>query len=288
MKTSTEINSIAGAVGMEKAVELVAKAGFDCWDFSMFAMGSYDWSTGKRRITGHPLETRDSALKLAEKLRKIGLENGIYCNQSHAPFPVSCGEIRELLPLAIECTAEAGGKICVIHPDNNKTPEENAVMFRELLPFAHKFDVIIATENMWNWNSEKDEAAPAACSDGPNFREHIDVVGDSYLVACVDIGHAEMKGLGTDAATMIRELGTRVQALHIHDNDRWHDSHALPFTMNIDFVPVIQALADVGYKGEFTMETNFVNTLWRNNPETGTKLLGETARKLADMFDSLR
>ena len=93
MKTSTEINSIAGAVGMEKAVELVARAGFDFWDFSMFAMGSYDWSTGKRRITGHPLETRDSALKLAEKLRKIGLENGIYCNQSHAPFPVSCGVV---------------------------------------------------------------------------------------------------------------------------------------------------------------------------------------------------
>lgn len=288
MKTSTEINSIAGEVGMEKAVELVAKAGFDCWDFSLFNMGVYDWQKGTRRITGNPLETRDSALKLAEKLRKIGLENGIYCNQSHAPFPVSCGEIRELLPLAIECTAAAGGKICVIHPDNNKTPEENAVMFRELLPFAHKFDVIIATENMWNWNSEKDEAAPAACSDGPNFREHIDVVGDPYLVACVDIGHAEMKGLGTDAATMIRELGPRVQALHIHDNDRWHDSHALPFTMNIDFVPVIQALADVGYKGEFTMETNFVNTLWRNDPETGTKILGETARKLADMFDSLR
>lgn len=288
MKTSTEINSIAGAVGMEKAVELVAKAGFDCWDFSLFNMGVYDWQKGTRRITGNPLETRDSALQTAENLRKIGEKSGIFCNQSHAPFPVNCGEIRELLPLAIECTAAAGGKICVIHPDNNKTPEENAVMFRELLPFAHKFDVKIATENMWNWNSEKDEAAPAACSDGPNFREHIDVVGDPYLVACVDIGHAEMKGLGTDAATMIRELGTRVQALHIHDNDRWHDSHALPFTMNIDFVPVIQALADVGYKGEFTMETNFVNTLWRNDPETGTKLLGETARKLADMFDSLR
>jgi len=29
MKTSTEISSIAKIVGMEKAVELVAKAGFD-------------------------------------------------------------------------------------------------------------------------------------------------------------------------------------------------------------------------------------------------------------------
>ena len=38
MKTSTEIASIAKKVGMEKAVELCAVAGFDAWDFSMFDM----------------------------------------------------------------------------------------------------------------------------------------------------------------------------------------------------------------------------------------------------------
>ena len=37
MKISTEISSIAKHVGEEKAVELVAKAGFDAYDFSMFA-----------------------------------------------------------------------------------------------------------------------------------------------------------------------------------------------------------------------------------------------------------
>ena len=36
MKISTEIGSIATLVGEEKAVELVAKIGFDAWDFSMF------------------------------------------------------------------------------------------------------------------------------------------------------------------------------------------------------------------------------------------------------------
>ena len=38
MKISTEIGSIASLVGEEKAVELVAKSGFDAWDFSMFDM----------------------------------------------------------------------------------------------------------------------------------------------------------------------------------------------------------------------------------------------------------
>lgn len=55
----------------------------------------------------------------------------------------------------------------------------------------------IATENMWNWNGEKDEAAPAACSDPESFNAHLDAVNDPFFVACLDIGHAEMKGLGT-------------------------------------------------------------------------------------------
>ena len=38
MKTSTEIQSIVDVVGEEKAIEMIAKAGFDAWDFSMFNM----------------------------------------------------------------------------------------------------------------------------------------------------------------------------------------------------------------------------------------------------------
>ena len=43
MRISTEIGSAAEIAGMEKAVELCAKAGFDAWDFSMFEMCRIDW-----------------------------------------------------------------------------------------------------------------------------------------------------------------------------------------------------------------------------------------------------
>ena len=46
MKISTEIGSAAKIIGDERAVEYTAKAGFDAWDFSMFDMVNYDWSTG--------------------------------------------------------------------------------------------------------------------------------------------------------------------------------------------------------------------------------------------------
>ena len=51
-----------------------------------------------------------------------------------------------------------------------------------------------------------------------------------------------MRGSGDGAVNMIRALGNRLAALHIHDNDRWHDSHQIPFSMDIDFVATVDAL----------------------------------------------
>ena len=52
-----------------------------------------------------------------------------------------------------------------------------------------------------------------------------------------------MKGLSATAPDMIRALGHHLEALHIHDNDRWHDNHQIPFSMDIDWSAVAKALA---------------------------------------------
>ncbi|MBR6693500.1 MAG: sugar phosphate isomerase/epimerase [Clostridia bacterium] len=285
MKTSTEINSIAKIVGMEKAIELCAKAGFDAWDFSMFAMSTIDLSANPPSQNVHPLNGADY-LGFARKLRKIGLDNGIVCNQSHAPFPVHVPDIRNCLKRAIECTAEAGGEICIIHPDNKKSAEENAEMYEELLPFAKSCGVKIATENMWGWDRERDESSFAACATGEDFKKHIDVINDDFFVACLDLGHAEMRGSGDGAVNMIKTLGRRLQALHIHDNDRWHDNHQIPFSMNIDFAAVVKALKEIDYKGYFTLEADsFLKDYNEDNVFEGVVKLKESAKKLADMFE---
>ena len=285
MKTSTEISSIAKIVGMEKAVELVAKAEFDAWDFSMFEMCKYDWGKGRLLENDHPL-AGNNYLQFARRLKQIGLDNGIHCNQSHAPFPTACDAIRAHYKRAIECTAEAGGKICVIHPDNNKSPEENAEIYFELLDFAKGCDVKIATENMWNWDDEKNQSCFAACATPESFNAHLDAVNDDFFVACLDIGHAEMKGVGTNSVEMIRALGNRLQALHIHDNDKWHDSHQIPFSMDINFVPIVKALKEIDYKGYFTLECGtFLKGYNSENVYFGIKGMADSVRKLADMFD---
>lgn len=285
MKISTEIASIAKHVGEHKAVELCARAGFDGWDFSMFQMGLYNWGTKSLEPSDHPLRG-NKYLKFARELRKIGEDNGIRCNQSHAPFPVNCLPIRELLPRAIECTAEAGGEICIIHPDNNKTPEENAEMYWELLPFAKSCGVKIATENMWNWDNATGYSSFAACSTSESFCRHIDAVNDSSFVACLDLGHAEMRGSGSGAVNMIRALGSHLQALHIHDNDLHHDSHQIPYSMKIDFDGVIQALQDIGYQGWFTLEADqHLKSYNSDNVTEGVQKLADCAKLLAQKFE---
>ena len=278
MLISTEINSAARLVGEEKAVELVAKAGFDAYDFSMFAMGLMDWKNNCMLHTDHPLQSKEY-LAFARRIRRVAEDNGIHCNQSHAPFPIYCREIWDLQRRAIECTAEAGGKICVIHPDNFRSAQENAELYLQLLPFAKDHGVKIATENMWCWDKEKDQASFAACCDAKSFTEHLEVINDPYFVACLDIGHAEMRGLNTSAPELIHALGHHLQALHIHDNDCRHDSHALPYTMDIDFSAVAKALREADYQGYLTLECD------QHCGKTGPE---EVPQRLAEMVAAVR
>ena len=287
MKTSTEIFSISKLVGYEKAIELIAKAGFDAWDLSMFDMARLVSGTLNVRESDCPLHNADYA-KFVKQLRRVGEDCGIVCNQSHAPFPSRGEEMMYYLKRAIECTAIAGGDVCVIHPDNNKSAEENAEMYFELLPVAKEYGVRIATENMWNWDKEENHAKLAACSHHDDFKAHMRAVNDPNFTACLDIGHAAMKGLDTSVKDMILTLGDDLGALHIHDNDCWHDNHAIPGSMSIDFDEMVTYLHKIGYKGYFTLECDTHSSKF--TPETAfdcAKELYSSVRRLADKFEAL-
>ncbi len=287
MKISTEIESTDKIIGAEKAVEYVAKAGFDAWDLSMFYICRYSDEAGMMIDSDHPLGKSDY-LKFARQLRRIGEDNGIVCNQSHAPFPSNLNGMEKYLKRAIECTAEAGGEICVIHPCNNQNAEENAKMYNSLLPFAKDYGVKIATENMFNWNRDEDRACFAACATKEDFKAHLDAVNDDFFVACVDIGHCEIMGEQTSAESTIRHLGDKVCALHIHDNDLHGDCHQIPFSKKIDFAKVAKALKDINYKGYFTLEAStYLKDFTADNVFDGLCDLKNAARKFADMFEQM-
>lgn len=287
MRISTETASIRKHVSHAKTIEYIAKAGFDAYDFTMTEMVGVDWKQRKLILSDSPLAGA-GYLKYIREVKKVADDLGIECNQSHAPFLAGNVEIRDSYKRAIECTAELGGKICIIHPDNFLNAEQNAEIYFDLLPFAKEHKVKIATENMWNWDKELDQAAPAACSHHDDFLRHIKAVNDDYLVACVDLGHAEMRGLNTSAVKMIETLGSHVQALHIHDMDLHDDKHQIPFSLNIQYEPIVKALKKIGYSGYFTLEASeYLAAFDESNVFQGVVDLKNAVQRLADMFESL-
>ena len=99
MKISTEIHSASKILGEERAIAALAEAGFDAWDFSMFEMCNN--KNGVLVPTNHPT-AQSNYLAFARRLKQIGLDNGIVCNQSHAPFPTSRPEIATYLKKSIK------------------------------------------------------------------------------------------------------------------------------------------------------------------------------------------
>ena len=293
MKTLMNLSTTMTEFGIEKAIELHKKAGFDAYDFSFFPLVVIDWDKkAASPVKGHPLFA-DNYVEYAKKIRKYADELGIECRSSHAVFPTDVADLRSYIKWCLEVTSILGGKICVVHPGNNASAEENAVFYKEFLPIAKEYGVKIACENMWNWNWEMakldkayDHAVPAACSHHDDFLKHLELVDDEYLVACLDIGHAEMKGLNTSSVEMIKTLGDKIAMLHIHDNDKWHDNHAAPFTMDIDFVAICKALKDIGYKGDVTLEidTNFGKNISEDDALKILTNLANIAKKLKEMI----
>ena len=290
-KISTEYLSIMDMAGSEeRALYDIARAGFDAWDLTMSrCMARYNYKEGCCVPVDHPLAGPDY-MKFIKRMRRISADNGLECNQTHAPFPVKAPEIRALLCRALECSAEIGAKYCIIHPDNDKSAEENAEMYFELLPYAKDFGVKIATENMWNWDKINGHAATAACSHHDDFLAHVKAVNDPYLVACVDVGHAEMYGLNTSAAQMIRTLGSHVQALHLHDVDLLNDNHYVPFSLKIDYDPIIRALKEVDYQGEMTLEACYYlkKEYTPENYFEGVRKMADAAKRLAQMYEDVK
>lgn len=91
--------------------------------------------------------------------------------------------------------------------------------------------------------------------------------------------------VGDGAANMIEALGPHLQALHIHDNDLWHDYHQIPFSMDIDFRNVARALKKIGYRGYLTLEAS--SYLSDRTPETvldGLKNMAASAKKIAELM----
>lgn len=273
----TSINTMAFRKCQDKeVVKMLKDAGFTAYDYSMCELH-----------INKPLE--DDYQKKARDLRAYADQVGIVCNQTHAPFPtfkIGDDEYNEktfpLIARAIEVTAILGGKMCVVHPCNDASPEMNAEFYNRLLPYAKKFNVKIGLENMWNWKDGK--ASDAACSNAQNFYDHLALLDNEWFVANLDIGHAEMYGLNTSATQMIEKLKDNLFGLHIHDNNKANDLHAVPYSIYINFDEICAKLKECGYKGDVTLELDVRNTP-KSTYQSAMKYFADIANHLKSLME---
>lgn len=270
-------------VSQEESLRLIKELGFDVADITLFKTG--DFTKPDPDIFGNDY------IKRAHEIKKYAAEIRLPIVQAHAPFPVYReGDdeynryIMDILIKCIEICGIIGVKNLVIHPWNNWNYKENAVFFRKLLPYAHKYNVVICTENMWNWDHNENHVLEAACSSPEDFLRHVEEVNDDYLQACVDVGHANMMSevsKTTTPSNMVRVLSKYVKCFHIHDNDGIHDSHETPFTMSLDWNALAKAIADINYHDDLIIEIcgrpdfNLEQTVERNRlqVEAGRRLI---------------
>lgn len=283
MILSTQTDYLYRKFGTEKSIDMIADAGFDAIDLTLFDMKN-DAS----------VFCQDNYKELAKALKEKAQGRGLFFNQAHAPFPCSKNDaeynemIWHRICRSIEIAGIVGAKCIVVHPmhhlpyieNTEKLKEMNMEFYRSLAPYAKAAGVRIALENMWQRDAEK-KIVVSACSRTKEFADWIDTLNDDCFTACLDLGHCGLYGF--DAAEMIKGLGHRLGALHVHDNDYQSDSHTAPYLGKMHWDTICEALAQTGYKGDLTLEAdNFYNHFPEELAQSATKFLHDIGRNLID------
>ena len=245
MKLAMNAQFLVNKLGNEAAAKLIADAGFDCVDYSVIEMDKPGC-----------VFNETNWLEEAEKASNFFRSYGVPITQTHAPFhfsdfadPVAYKEsIFPTIVRSVEVSSAMGASIIVVHPLHYMTyaghEEEifqlNMDFYRSLIPVCKNCGIKVAVENMFQRDPRRGHIVHDTCSRAEEFCDYIDSVGSEWIVACLDIGHVVL--VGEDIPRMIRMLGDRLQALHIHDNDYKDDLHALPYTHQIKFDEMTKAL----------------------------------------------
>lgn len=286
MLISTQTDALRQSFGDCETVRILAANGYDAIDYSMFVMND----------PAHPLNGEDW-YSIIKEVRATADECKIFFNQSHAPFPSYIGGkpeyndfIIKAIRRSIEITAALGGKTVIVHPttirnDPDRQKALNMEIYHAIEDTCAKYGVRAALENMWDYDGEAKKIIHAACSTAEQFNDYADTLGRENFTCCLDLGHCGL--VGETAAAMLTDMGgERVTALHVHDNDNYHDSHTLPFLMKLDWKAITKALRDINYAGELTFEAdNFIASFPRELRPAASKFMLETGRTLVKMIE---
>ncbi len=292
MEFSTQTNTLMSMFGAEEAIDILVEAGYPCLDMSFFGAPAFC----------DELVFADDWRQRAAALRRRAEDRGARFNQAHAPFGGGCAFYTQTtvpkLPRYFEFAAALGAEDIVVHPlqdgpyygNERALFERNVAFYGGLAQAAKDAGIRIAIENMWRGHTRAyDLIVDDVCAPPEEHAALLDALDDpKAFTICLDLGHAAI--CGYEPQDSIRKIGgARLGALHVHDVDYHHDNHTLPGVLSIDWDAVCRALADVDYRGVFTLEAdNFLNGFGAEFARPAARFMAERARFLADKVDSYR
>lgn len=287
MKLISTTGVLESKVGLKKAIDILAQAGYDALDCSMHI--------DERHYNGVNDNTFYSEIK------KYAEDKGVCFKQAHAPFGSSFADEAkskqrfEEIVLSMKNAAALGVEIIVVHPCQHLDYhiqgnaeilfEYNMDFYNKLIPYCEEYGIKVAVENMWQM-PHKNQIGHSTCSRPAEFIKYVDTINNDSIVGCLDIGHTMLVSEEPDA--FIRLLGNkRLRCLHVHDVNINDDSHTLPFFGVVDWESVMKALADIDYQGELTYEAdNFFSDKPIELYQAAASFMERTGRYLINRFEA--
>ena len=124
---------------------------------------------------------------------------------------------------------------------------------------------------------------PMFGDDAPPLRQIVDDLDDAHVGLAYDTGHAMLAG---DPVGIIRTMGPRLGAVHLHDNRGREDDHLIPGTGVAPFEDIARALAEVGFAGTFMLEVYQTTAEVRRDLTPARRAFIERLRRLASGRDA--
>jgi len=269
MLLSVQTAPILDTFGIEDGFRMIAQAGFDGVDFNI----DHALPGGKIRAndcSGFFDQTDEAMIEAVRPYKEAAEKYGVKFLQAHAPFPTLVKEqatneyVLGALRKTIMLMDYVGCRNLIVHPgflggDDKLTPEEeweyNVNMYSALIPDLKKYGVVCCLENMFTRHRGK--IMQAICSDPMEACAYVDhlneLAGEELFGFCLDTGHAML--VGHDLSDVIRVLGDRITALHVHDNGGVNDDHMFPYMGITDWDRFCAGLKEIGFSRPLSFET---------------------------------
>ena len=284
----SQTDVLARHYSLDEALQKLKEAGFNAADLSLFDL--------EKNPLWMSENYREEAIKIGEYARSIGIP----ILQAHAPFSFKYKErdheeIFQIVYRGVEIAALAGAKKIVVHPlhysdyeyHEEEWFERNMAYYARFKPLCEQYGVQVCVENMWRHHKLRKCIDHDTCSRPEEFIRYLDTLnadGKNHFTACLDLGHMVLVGEKPDR--MIKMLGNRIGALHVHDNNYRDDSHTLPGLGKMPYEEICAALKRSGYQGLFTLEAdNFIKNLPDALLPSAVAFMAKNARYYASLCE---